>query len=493
MIWLEFLVVLTAIVIGARVGGAGLGTVAALGLAVLVFGFGLPPSSPPVVVLAILVSVVTAAACLQAAGGMDLMISIADKLLRVRPAWITFVGPAVAYVFTFCAGTGHVAYAVLPVIAEVARKAGIRPERPMSISVIASQQAITASPLSAATAGLLGILSTAGLQINGQPVQLWHILAVCIPSTFLGAMVGAVVASVLGKPLSEDPIYKERLAKGLVEPAAEIPRLTGLARRRAIGSVATFLTAAALVVAFGMFASLRPTYTKMKSPPGTVSVQAIENALTDLTDPERSQESVSREQIAQGLAQLANRPAEERQAAVGMPSIIQIIMYSAAGVMMLFFGANPAQAIKTPVALAGVVAFISIIGLGWMGNCFFDGNQQTVVAGLSDIIKAHPWVFAIGLFGLSVVLFSQASTVAALMPVGIALGLSAGTLIAFFPAVNGYFFLPTYGTIIAAIAFDTTGTTRIGRYVLNHSFMIPGLVATASAITIGMLLTSILF
>ena len=257
--------------------------------------------------------------------------------------------------------------------------------------------------------------------------------------------------------------------------------------------MATFLTAAALVVAFGMFASLRPTYTEVKSPPGTVSVQAIENALTDLTDPERSQESVSREQIAQGLAQLANRPAEERQAAVGMPSIIQIIMYSAAGVMMLFFGANPAQAIKTPVALAGVVAFISIIGLGWMGNCFFDGNQQTVVAGLSDIIKAHPWVFAIGLFGLSVVLFSQASTVAALMPVGIALGLSAGTLIAFFPAVNGYFFLPTYGTIIAAIAFDTTGTTRIGRYVLNHSFMIPGLVATASAITIGMLLTSILF
>jgi anaerobic C4-dicarboxylate transporter DcuA len=159
--------------------------------------------------------------------------------------------------------------------------------------------------------------------------------------------------------------------------------------------------------------------------------------------------------------------------------------------MMLFFGARPGEAVKTPVAIAGVIAVVSIIGLGWMGNCFFDGNKAQIVGGLSEIIRAHPWVFAIGLFGLSVVLFSQASTVAALMPVGIALGLPAATLIAMFPAVNGYFFLPTYGTIVAAIAFDQSGTTRIGKFVLSHSFMRPGLVATVSAVLIGLVISRI--
>ncbi|MCE2924214.1 MAG: anaerobic C4-dicarboxylate transporter [Phycisphaeraceae bacterium] len=493
MIWLEFVVVLAAIVIGARVGGAGLGTVAALGLAVLVFGFGLPPSSPPVAVLAILVSVVTAAACLQSSSGMDLMISLADRALRAKPKWITFVGPAVAYAFTFCAGTGHVAYAVLPVIAEVARKAGIRPERPMSISVIASQQAITASPLSAATAGLLGILGAAHLTINNQPVQLWHILAICIPSTLIGCVAGAIAASFMGKELADDPVYKDRLAKGLVQPPAPLPTLNGPERRRAIGAVTTFLTAAALVVAFGMLPSLRPSFPQTVVPAGTATADVIERTITNLGDPERADEPVTREQIAQRLESLRAKPAEIQTVPVSMTTLIQIIMYSAAGVMMLFFGAEPAKTVRTSVAAAGVVAFISIVGLGWLGNCFFDGNKQAIVSALSGVITAHPWVFALGLFALSIVLFSQASTVAALMPVGIGLGLSAGTLIACFPAVNGYFFLPTYGTIIAAVAFDTTGTTRIGKYVLNHSFMLPGLVCTIVSVAIGWVLVQMIF
>src|SRR5262245_61711354 len=217
MIWIELLVVLSAIVLGARLGGAALGTIAMLGVAALVFLFGLPPSSPPGTVIAIVVAVVTAAATMQAAGGMDLLVSFAERALRANPKWITFAGPAVAYTFTFCSGTGHVAYAILPVIAEVARKAGIRPERPMSISVIASQQAVTASPLSAATAGLLALLSASGLTIAGKPVELWHILAICIPSTFIGCMLGALVMCFVGKDLAQDPEYQARLAKGLVE------------------------------------------------------------------------------------------------------------------------------------------------------------------------------------------------------------------------------------------------------------------------------------
>jgi anaerobic C4-dicarboxylate transporter DcuA len=493
MIWLELIVVLAAIVMGARIGGAGLGTMAALGLAALVFIFGLPPSSPPGTVIAIVIAVVTAAATMQAAGGMDLLVAWADRALRANPKWITFVGPAVAYVFTFCAGTGHVAYAILPVIAEVARKAGIRPERPMAVSVIASQQAITASPLSAATAGLLALLSTSGLQIGGKPVELWHILAICIPSTFIGCMIAAVVMSFVGKDLADDPEYQERLAKGLVEEPKPLPALAPDVRRRAAGSVAIFLTAAALIIAFGMVESLRPRYDQAATPPATVAVKEIEQAVTNLLDEERREETIERPALAQKLQELSARPAVMRDVSVPMATIIQIVMYCAAGLMMLFCAASPAKTVTTPVATAGVVAVVSIAGLGWLGNCFFDGNQEQIVGSLSDTIRAHPWVFAIGLFGLSVLLFSQASTVAALMPVGIALGLPAASLIAMFPAVNGYFFLPTYGTIVAAIAFDQTGTTRIGKFVLFHSFMLPGLVATVAAVLIGLIIARVLF
>jgi len=493
MIWAELAVVLGAIVLGARIGGAALGTIAALGLAVLVFGFSLPPSSPPGTVLAIVVAVVTAAATMQAAGGMDLLVSFAERALRANPEWITFAGPTVAYLFTFCSGTGHVAYAILPVIAEVARKAGIRPERPMSISVIASQQAITASPLSAATAGLLALLTTSGLEVAGKKVELWHILAICIPSTFIGCMLGALAMCFVGKELAEDPEYQARLAKGLVEQAKPIPELQPDARRRAAGSVAIFLASAALIVAFGMIESLRPSYQEVAKPPATVTVKEVEKAVEHLLDTELHEESVPRAELAERLGQLAQRPAEMRDVSVQMPIIIQIIMYCAAGLMMLFCGAKPAKAVTTPVATAGVVAVVSIVGLGWLGSCFFDGNKAQIVGALADTIRAHPWVFAIGLFALSVVLFSQASTVAALMPVGIALGLPATSLIAMFPAVNGYFFLPTYGTIVAAIAFDQTGTTRIGKFVLFHSFMLPGLVATVSAVLIGLLISVIVF
>lgn len=496
MFWVELFVVLAAIFVGARIGGAGLGTVAAIGLAVLVFVFGLPPSSPPVTVLAIIIAVVTAAATMQAAGGMDLLVKVAERALRARPQWITIVAPFVAYTFTFCSGTGHVAYAILPVIAEVSRKAGIRPERPMSISVIASQQAITASPLAAATVGLLGILSASGLEINGKPVELWHILAICIPSTLVGVALGALSVLRKGKRLADDPIYRDRLAKGLIESGETAQaEMTAPARRRAALSVGVFLSAAVLIVLFGMIPSLRPTYTESIGPRDSVPIERIENAILSLMDPQQSMRSIPRAELAEALEKAKEGVAEEpttRRVTLGMPTIIQILMFGAAGLMMLFLGAKPQDAVRSSVATAGVIAVISIIGLGWMGNCFFEGNKEFVVSSLGDAIQARPWLFALGLFALSILLFSQASTVAALMPLGVALGLPAASLIAMFPAVNGYFFLPTYGTIVAAIAFDRTGSTRIGRFVFNHSFMRPGLVATAGAVLTGLLLSKVI-
>jgi anaerobic C4-dicarboxylate transporter-like protein len=388
-----------------------------------------------------ILSVITAAASMEAAGGLDYLIVLASRALRIWPAGITLVAPLIAYLFTLAAGTGHIIYALLPVIAEVSRNAGIRPERPLSIATIASQQAITASPISAATVALLGLLAPFGIHLQS-------ILLICIPSTLLGSLLGAVAVMWKGEELKDDPIYKDRLAKGLIEAPAPRATLPQLNLNRARGSVVVFLLAVMLVVALGLFPSLRPTYSVGSGGPET-------------------------------LEQVEVAPA------------IMIVMLAAAGINMLFFRASPVETVKGSIMNAGVVALISIAGLGWLGSSFFEGNRNLVIHSISGAVHQHPWVFAVGLFVLSVLLASQASTVVTLMPVGIALGLEAPVLIALFPAVNGYFFLPTYATLLAAISFDQTGTTRIGKYVVNHSFMVPGMVATVSSVVLALLIAKI--
>ena len=250
----------------------------------------------------------------------------------------------------------------------------------------------------------------------------------------------------MGPELKDDPGYQERLTKGLVESTATTMKLEGRALTRARGSVIIFLIAVLPVVALGLFPSLRPSYT------------------VDGQDKEQ---------------QLEMAPA------------IMIVMLASAGITMLLFGASPSAAVKGSIMNAGVVALISIAGLGWLGSSFFEGNRQVIIASISGVIQQHPWVFAFGLFALSILLASQAATVVTLMPVGVALGIGAPAMIAMFPAVNGYFFLPTYATLLAAISFDQTGTTKIGKYVLNHSFMRPGLVATISSVVIGFVMAKI--
>jgi anaerobic C4-dicarboxylate transporter DcuA len=443
MIWLELLVVLLCIFVGARLGGIALGTVAGIGLVILVLIFGLPPGAPPRTVLGMILAVITAAATMQAAGGLDYLVVVADRALRIWPAGITLVAPLIAYIFTLAAGTGHIVYALLPVIAEVSRNAGVRPERPLSIATIASQQAITASPISAATVALLGLLSPAGIHLQ-------QILLISIPSTLLGSLLGALSVMWKGQELKDDAGYQERLAKGLIEPPASHTALSGQALTRARGSVIVFLVAAALVVALGLVPSLRPSYSTLSG--GQESIEQLE-----------------------------------------MAPAIMIVMLAAGGLNMLLFKASPTASVKGSIMQAGIVALISIAGLGWLGSSFFEGNKQLIIQSISGVVQQHSWIFAVGLFALSILLASQAATVVTLVPVGIALGVGAPILIAVFPAVNGYFFLPTYATLLAAISFDQTGTTRIGKYVLNHSFMLPGMVATISSVVIGLLLTKVVF
>lgn len=434
---LQLFFVLVAIVVGARLGGIGLGVMGGVGLAVLVFVFGLQPTSPPVDVMLMIAAVISAAACMQAAGGLDYMVKLAERLLRRRPSYVTLVAPLVTYFFTFIAGTGHVAYSVLPVIAEVATDSKVRPERPLGIAVIASQQAITASPISAATVALLGLLA-------GFDITLLDILIITIPATLVGVLVGAFCSMRVGKELMDDPVFQQRLAQGYLTPSAAAATAPASMRRAQL-SVWIFLLATAIIVLFGSFTDLRPVF-----------------------------------------------ESDGQQVVMDMSYIIEIVMLSAAALILLLTRTDGIKAASGSVFVAGMQAVIALFGIAWMGDTFIRGNLAQLTGAIEGVVMQMPWLFGVALFFMSVLLYSQAATVRALMPLGIALGISPWVLIALFPAVNGYFFIPNYPTVVAAINFDRTGTTRIGKYVLNHSFMMPGMVATVTAVVVGLLIVELL-
>lgn len=430
---LQLLFVLAAIIVGARLGGIGLGVMGGVGLAILTFVFGLQPTAPPIDVMLMIAAVISAASCMQAAGGLDFMVKLAERLLRRNPAHVTILSPLVTYLFTFVAGTGHVAYSVLPVIAEVAAETKIRPERPLGIAVIASQQAITASPISAATVALLGLLT-------GFDITLFDILKITIPATLIGVLVGAFASMRVGKELMEDPEYLRRMEEGLLEDKhVELNDVKNMFQARL--SVIIFIVATLLIVLFGSIPGLRPSFD------GKV---------------------------------------------MDMPSLIEILMLSAAALILIISRTDGIKATQGGVFPAGMQAVIAIFGIAWMGDTFINGNITELTGSIEGIVRQMPWLFGVALFVMSILLYSQAATVRAIVPLGIALGISPMMLIALFPAVNGYFFIPNYPTVIAAINFDRTGTTGIGKWVLNHSFMMPGLVATIVSIVIGLLLIQIL-
>jgi len=437
-IFLQFVVVLGAIWMGARSAGIGLGLWGAVGLFVLVVAFGISPTSPPVDVMLIILAVIMAASVMEAAGGIDFLVRIAERIIRANPKYVTIVAPLTTWTFTFLAGTGHIVYPLLPVIYETAHQNGIRPERPMAVATIASQQAITASPVAAATAAMIGLFAEKGMGEWG----LAQILMICVPATLIGVVAAAIVSMFLGKDLKDDKVYQARLAAGQI-PKPQAPEARAPLKPAAKLSAMIFLAGVALVVLFGFFPALRTL-------PGA-------------------------------------------KAALGMPIVIEIVMMSVAALMLLATRVDVDDVPKTATLRAGVVAVIGIFGLAWLGDSFIAANKDVIVPAIGDMVKVAPWTFAFGLFFASVLLYSQAATTRALMPLGMALGIPPQFLIGMFPSVNGYFFIPTYGSLIAAINFDLSGTTRIGKYVLNHSFMIPGLVATSVAVVTGLAMARIVF
>src|SRR6478609_1517481 len=449
MVLVQLVVLLVCIFIGARMSGIGLGVMGMLGLLIFLFVFGMQPADPPLEVMLIIMSVVTAAAALQAAGGMDYLVQVAGKILRKHPTQITFLGPLITYVFVLFAGTAHISYSIMPIVAEVAIKNRIRPERAMSMSVTAAHMAIAASPVSAASAALLTVLAASG-------VKLADILIVTIPATLVGVIVGILFVWKKGKELSEDPEFLERM-----KDPAFVANLEGTEKKEefviapgAIKSVIIFAVAVAAVVTLGSFPELLPEFGKK---PGFSPGFAVNEAGN-----------------------------------VMMPSMIMMIMLGAAGLIVLFGNTTAAKVTKASLFASAGQATIAVFGVVWMSSTFMNHNFEAIKNTLGDIVASYPWSFAFALFLLSMLLYSQASTAKALMPLGLSLGLPPAYLIGLFPACNGHFFIPGYPTLLTAIQFDRTGTTRIGKYVLNHSFMLPGIVTTIASVVAGLILQSIL-
>ena len=436
MFLVQFAIVLLCILVGARVGGIGLGVFGGLGLAILSFGFGLKPAGLPIDVMFMIMAVVSAAAAMQAAGGLDYMIKIATNILRRNPKHITFIAPLVTWTFTVLAGTGHVAYSVLPVIAEVSRHSGIRPERPLSMAVIASQFAIVASPIAAAVVAVVAFLEPQGIHLG-------DVLMVTIPATLAGILLACVFVNKMGKELKDDPEYQRRLK----DPKyADIFNSTASSTEIEVSktakvSVSLFLFGALLVVLMGAMPSLRPVFD--------------------------------------------GKP-------MGMAHTIEIIMLSIGALIIFTCKPDSTEITKGSVFHAGMRAVIAIFGIAWLGDTLMQAHIDEVKDLVKGLVETAPWAFAFALFVLSVLVNSQGATVATLFPLGIALGIPAPVLIGVFVAVNGYFFVPNYGPIIASIDFDTTGTTKIGKYIFNHSFMLPGLLSMAFCLVFGLALSNVL-
>jgi anaerobic C4-dicarboxylate transporter DcuA len=428
----ELLVVLFFIWLGARLGSIGIGFAGGFGVLVLALGFGIKPGGIPVDVILIIMSVIAAIAAMQVAGGLDYMVHLAEKVLRSNPKYITFIAPVVTYTMTMFAGTGLTAFSTLPVIAEVAKETGVRPSRPLSIATVASQIAITASPISAAVIFFASELET----VNVSYVQL---LMISIPSTFFAVMLAAVVTNFLGKELKDDPVYQERLANGLVSKSSK----TGQQEIKpgAKTSVLIFLI-------------------------GLIGVVSYATAIS-------------------GNVGLIKEPVLARDHA------IMTIMLSVATLIALVCKINTNDVLNAATFKSGMSACVCVLGVAWLGTTFVTAHLEEINVFAGSLLEAKPWLLAVVLFFAAMLLYSQAATTRALMPAALALGISPVAAIASFGAVGSLFVLPTYPTLLAAVEFDDTGSTRIGKYVFDHPFLIPGTTAIALSVVIGFIIAPI--
>ncbi|MFK3661076.1 anaerobic C4-dicarboxylate transporter [Scandinavium sp. NPDC088450] len=447
MITLEFVVIILCLLAGTRFGGMGLGLISGIGLFILCFVFGLEPGKPPVDVMLTILAVIGCAATLQTAGGLNVMMQCAEKLLRKHPQHITLLAPFTTWTLTFLCGTGHVVYTMFPIIADIALKKGIRPERPMAVASIASQMAITASPVSVAVVSLVSIL---GAQHGiGHAWSILEILAISVPASLFGVAIAALWSLRRGKDLADDPEFQAKISdpkqKEFIYGSSET-LLDQRFNKEAYWSTWIFFAGILFVVLLGAFPGLRPAF-----------------------------------EVKGKLAPLS------------MNLVIQMMMLIAGAVMLVACKVNAASISSGAVFKAGMVAIFSVFGVAWMSDTFFQSHLPELKMALEGVVKSHPWTYAIVLFLVSKLVNSQAAALTAVAPMGLMLGVEPKMLIAFFPAAYGYFVLPTYPSDLACIGFDRSGTTRIGKFIINHSFIIPGLIGVSCACVASYLLVETFF
>ena len=445
---IQLLVVLGALWVGSRYGSLALGAISGIGLAILVFGFGLKPGTPPTDVIYIIIAAVTCAGMLQASGGMDWMIQIAERMLRKHPDRITFLAPLCTFFLTVLVGTGHVVYTLMPIICDIALKKGIRPERPCGVASIASQVGITCSPIAAAVVAFASISAKNGFEVTNL-----QIIMVTIPACLCGLMAAAAASYRRGKDLDKDPVFQARLKDPVQYAYIYGSNATTLDKKispSAKRAVYVFLLALGIIVVF----SLAQMF----------GINLLPEFETD-----------------KGVKPLA------------MNLVIQIIMITAAALMIIFCKAEPKKAVGGAVWQSGMVAVVAIYGIAWLADTYFSNYMTEMQAMLEGLVEAYPWTIALAFFAVSVLINSQGAVVVAMLPLAYSLGIDGVVLLGVLPSVYGYFFIPNYPSDIATVNFDRSGTTVIGKYLLNHSFMMPGLVCVITSTAVGYVLAQLFF
>jgi anaerobic C4-dicarboxylate transporter DcuB len=449
MFFIQFFLVLAAILIGIRRGGIALGLIGGLGVTVLVFVFRVAPSEPPIAVMLIILAVVTASAALQVAGGLDYLVQLTERLLRAHPNRVTLLAPFCSFFLTVCVGTGHAVYSLFPVIADVAWKTRIRPERPMAVASVAAQMGITASPVAAAVTTFLAYSIK-----MGTPVTIFDIIKITLPAGLVGVFVAALWSMNRGKDLDKDPEFQERMKDPAFREQLDVS-VTTLDKklpRTAKPSVAIFFSG----VLFIVILALRDTFV---------------NAGYHLPN----------------IMPLVNGKA------IPMTTVVQMIMLCFGALILFATNIKASDIAKASVFAAGMTAVVSIFGIAWMSDTFITSNQPFLIAKMKLMVQAAPWTFAIAMFCVSAFVKSQAATLTVMMPFGIALGLPAHLMLGLIPASYAYFFFCFYPSDLAAINMDRTGSTHIGKYLLNHSFMIPGFIGVGVSTTVAYLLAKMAF
>ena len=439
----ELIVVILAIYMGTRTSGIGLGVWGLVGVAVLIFVFGEAPGNAPVDAVFIVITVITAASTMQAAGGIDWMVSVAAKVIRRKPKSVVFLAPAMSFLFTVGAGTGNIFYPLLPVIYDVSYQQKIRPERALSVSAVASQVGILCSPVSAATASMVVLLAPQGVDLGGLLLIMW-------PASIAGLFVAALVMMRHGKDLEDDPEFQRRLESHQIQPPTVDAHDSKLPRT-AVLSATLFLIGVGVIVLFGLFEGLRPVI-------GT----------DDAGDPVRLSVTV----------------------------IIEVVMGIIAALIFVFCKVKAADVPKQPTFPAGIVGAIALFGIAWLANTFVAANQTLIVDGLGSVVSGSSaflgaLLFALALFAVAMLTTSQSSATNAIVPIGITIGLPAPLLVGLWPSTMGIYTLPANGSQVATVAFDQTGTTKMGKFVFDHSFQLPNLVYIGVAIVVGVTLSLI--